>query len=152
MQQKKINISRSSQSEIFGDKNQNLDSLKTNYPKLKLILRDEDLNVIGDDKNVKIFLESWSMIENHYSKFGSFFKNLLPSIGDSVSATNEDTITEKDSAIAVSLNNVPAIPSIKIKGRKTATKINVVAMIAKLICLEPLYAATKGLSPFSTLL
>ena len=80
MQQKKINISRSSQSEIFGDKNQNLDSLKANYPKLKLILRDEDLNVIGDDKNVKIFLESWSMIENHYSKFGSLSDVVLKSI------------------------------------------------------------------------
>ena len=80
MQQKKINISRSSQSEIFGDKNQNLDSLKINYPKLKLILRDEDLNVIGDDKNVKIFLESWSMIENHYSKFGSLSDLVLKSI------------------------------------------------------------------------
>ena len=80
MQQKKINISRSSQSEIFGDKNQNLDLLKTNYPKLKLILRDEYLNVIGDDKNVKIFLESWSMIENHYSKFGSLSDVVLKSI------------------------------------------------------------------------
>ena len=77
MQQKKINISRSSQSEIFGDKNQNLDSLKINYPKLKLILRDEELKIIGDDKNVKIFLESWSMIENHYSKFGSLSAMVL---------------------------------------------------------------------------
>ena len=40
--------------------------------------------------------------------------------------------------MAVSLNNVPAIPSIKIKGRKTATKINVVAIMAKLICFDPL--------------
>ena len=82
MQQKKINISRSSQSEIFGDKNQNLDSLKTCYPKIKLILRDEDLKVIGDDKNIKIFLDSWSMIENHYSKFGSLSDIVLKSIID----------------------------------------------------------------------
>jgi phosphate starvation-inducible PhoH-like protein len=65
---------------MFGDKNQNLDSLKTNYPKLKLILRDEELKIIGDDKNVKIFLESWSMIENHYSKFGSLSAIVLKSI------------------------------------------------------------------------
>jgi phosphate starvation-inducible PhoH-like protein len=65
---------------MFGDKNQNLDSLKTNYPKLKLILRDEELKIIGDDKNVKIFLESWSMIENHYSKFGSLSYVVLKSI------------------------------------------------------------------------
>ena len=59
---------------------------------------------------------------------------------------------EKDKAIAVSLNKVPAIPSIKINGRNTATRINVVAMIAKVICFEPLYAATSGASPFSILL
>ena len=70
--------------------------------------------------------------------FGSFFKNLLANIGDSVRATKEDTTTETDNAIAVSLNNVPAIPSMKIKGIKTATRIKVVAMIAKLICFDPL--------------
>ena len=80
MQQKKINISRSSQLEIFGDKNHNLDSLKIYYPKLKLILRDEELKVIGDDKNIKIFLESWSTIENHHSKFGSLSVIVLKSI------------------------------------------------------------------------
>ena len=66
------------------------------------------------------------------------FKNLLASIGDKVNATKDDTTIENDNAIAVSLNNVPEIPSIKISGRKTATKISVVAMIANEICLDPL--------------
>ena len=81
-----------------------------------------------------------------------FFRNLLASIGDSVKATNEDTTIENDNAIAVSLNKVPEIPSIKIKGKKTATKMSVVAIIANEICLDPLYAATNGVSPFSILL
>ena len=59
-------------------------------------------------------------------------------MGDNVNATNEDITIEKDNAIAVSLNKVPEIPSIKIYGKKTATKINVVAIIAKEICIEPL--------------
>ena len=70
--------------------------------------------------------------------FSFLFKNLLPNIGERVKATNEETTIEKDSAIAVSLNKVPDIPSIKIKGKKTATKIKVVAIIANVICLEPL--------------
>ena len=45
---------------------------------------------------------------------------------------------EKDRAIAVSLNKVPDIPLIKINGIKTASKIKVVAIIAKVICFEPL--------------
>ena len=63
---------------------------------------------------------------------------MLPSIGDRVRATNEETTIEKDKAIAVSLNNVPEIPFIKIRGKNTATKINVVAIIAKVICFDPL--------------
>ena len=74
---------------------------------------------------------------------------MLPSIGDRVRATNEETTIEKDKAIAVSLNNVPEIPFIKISGKNTATKINVVAIIAKVICFDPLYAASKDVSPFS---
>ena len=66
------------------------------------------------------------------------FINLLASIGDKVSATNDETTIEKDNAIAVSLNNVPEIPSIKMRGKNTATKINVVAMIANEICFDPL--------------
>ena len=81
-----------------------------------------------------------------------YIRNLLASIGESVNATNEETTIEKDNAIAVSLNKVPEIPSIKINGKNTATKINVVAIIAKEICLDPLYAATNGVSPFSILL
>ena len=87
-------------------------------------------------------------------KFDFFFlsRNLLPSIGESVNATNDETTIANDKAIAVSLNKVPAIPSMNIKGKKTATNIRVVAMIAKVICFEPLYAATNGVSPFSILL
>ena len=83
---------------------------------------------------------------------GFLVKNLLPSIGDKVSATNEDTTIEKDKAIAVSLNKVPAIPSININGKNTAMRIKVVAIIANVICFEPLNAATRDVSPPSILL
>ena len=102
----------------------------------------------------KIFEKFKNQISNFLIKkfFIFFVKNLLPSIGERVKATNDDTTIEKDRAIAVSLNKVPEIPSIKINGKNTAIKIKVVAIIAKVICLDPLYAAAKGVSPFSTLL
>ena len=59
-------------------------------------------------------------------------------MGDKVKATKDDITIEKDKAIAVSLNKVPAMPSIKMRGKKTAIKINVVAMMANVICFEPL--------------
>tara|TARA_Y100000590_G_C14941437_1_gene721404 strand:+ start:334 stop:543 length:210 start_codon:yes stop_codon:yes gene_type:complete len=69
-----------------------------------------------------------------------------------VRATKEDTTMAKVKEIAVSLNNVPDIPFIKIKGRKTAIKTKVVEMIAKVTLFDPLTEATRGVSPFSTLL
>ena len=76
----------------------------------------------------------------------------MPRIGNKGREKKEATTIEKDKAMAGSLNRVPAIPSIKISGKKTAIRINVVAMIAKVICFEPLNAATKEVSPFSILL
>ena len=55
-----------------------------------------------------------------------------------IQITKDETTIANDNAIAVSLNKVPAIPSININGKKTATKIRVVAIIAKVICFDPL--------------
>ena len=77
---------------------------------------------------------------------------MLPSIGDRVKATKEDTTIAKVKEMAVSLKSVPDIPSINIKGKKTATRTKVVEIIAKVTLLDPLTDATKGVSPFSTLL
>ena len=79
-------------------------------------------------------------------------RTLLAIIGLKDNATKLDIITAKLKVTAVSAYNTPANPSIKIKGMNTATRTKVVAIIAKDTCLDPLYAATKELSPFSTLL
>jgi len=78
-------------------------------------------------------------------------RNLEASIGLRVKATNEETTIAKVKVIAVSLNNVPEIPSIKINGRKTATNTKVVLIIAKVMLSAPRSDETKGVSPFSIL-
>ena len=59
-------------------------------------------------------------------------------------------MTAKDKVTAVCVYKVPLKPLIKISGINTATKTNVVAIIANDTCFEPLYAATSDVSPFST--
>ena len=80
MSQNKINISRSIQSEIFGEENQNLKLLKLKFPKLKIILRDEYLNIIGDKNNFDLFLKTWTIIKNHHSQFNNLTETVLKSI------------------------------------------------------------------------
>jgi phosphate starvation-inducible PhoH-like protein len=82
--QKKINISKSFHPEIFGKNNENLELLKLNFSKLKIILRDENMSVIGDTGNVDSFLKTWEIIENHHSKFNVITKEILKSIIDNV--------------------------------------------------------------------
>ena len=84
MLQKKINISKSFHPEIFGKNNENLELLKLNFSKLKIILRDENMSVIGDTDNVDSFLKTWEIIENHHSKFNVITKEILKSIIDNV--------------------------------------------------------------------
>ena len=84
MLQKKINISKSFHTEIFGKNNENLELLKLNFSKLKIILRDENMSVIGDADNVDSFLKTWEIIENHHSKFNVITKEILKSIIDNV--------------------------------------------------------------------
>ena len=80
MQQNKINISRSIQSEIFGEENQNLKLLKLKFPKLKFILRDEYLKIIGDKNNFVLFLKIWKIIKSHHSQFNNLSETVLKSI------------------------------------------------------------------------
>ncbi len=80
MPQNKINISRSIQNEILGNQNKNLELLKLKFPKLKIILRDEYLNIIGDQSNLDSFLKIWTLIKSHHSQFNSVSETILESI------------------------------------------------------------------------
>ena len=55
-------------------------------------------------------------------------------------ATKDDTTIENDKAIAVSLNRVPEMPSINISGKKTAIRINVVAVSYTHLTLPTIYS------------
>lgn len=65
---------------MFGETNQNLDYLRKQFSKLKIILRDEDLNIIGDSENVTSFMEVWEVVKDHHSKYNSVSENTFKSI------------------------------------------------------------------------
>ena len=47
---------------------------------MKIILRDEYLNIIGDQSNLDSFLKIWNLIKSHHSQFNSVSETILKSI------------------------------------------------------------------------
>lgn len=80
MAEKKIDITNLDQSQVFGDKDENLESIKKFYSKLKFVLRGNFLIVIGDDKTIEQFLNLWELIGQHYSKFNQLSSGTLKSM------------------------------------------------------------------------
>ena len=70
-------------------------------------------------------------------------------MGESVSATKPDTTTAPARASANSTNRRPVRPGVKASGAYTATRVSVMAMMAKPISRAPLMAAENGSSPSS---
>ena len=70
-------------------------------------------------------------------------------MGESVSATKPETMTEPASASANSVNSLPVRPGVKDSGANTAASVSVMATTAKPISREPLMAAENGSVPSS---
>jgi phosphate starvation-inducible PhoH-like protein len=78
--EKKIDITNLDQSQVFGDKDENLESIKKFYSKLKFVLRGNFLKIIGDNDTIDQFLKLWMLIEQHYSKFNQLSSGTLKSM------------------------------------------------------------------------
>ena len=70
-------------------------------------------------------------------------------MGVSVSATKDEIATAPAITILNSRKSLPVIPSKNTMGKKTATKVIDVAIIAKNISFDPFIPASRGLIPFS---
>lgn len=57
--------------EFFGVNDSNLEVIRRNFPELKLVVRGNEIKVIGDEKHIHIFSEKINKLIQHYQKFGS---------------------------------------------------------------------------------
>ena len=64
-------------------------------------------------------------------------------------AVKSEQVSEKVTTLENCLNMTPAIPSMKSSGRKTASVVSVLAVIAMATSLVPLIAASSGGMPLS---
>jgi phosphate starvation-inducible PhoH-like protein len=52
--------------EIFGVNDSNLEIIRKNFPKLKIIARGTQIKIIGDDEQIDIFERKFSLLILHY--------------------------------------------------------------------------------------
>ena len=72
--------------DIFGVQEQNLQLIKTFFPKLSLVARGELLKIIGDAEELVRFEEKFQMVEWHYDQFGKIEAKDIQNIMDAATS------------------------------------------------------------------
>jgi phosphate starvation-inducible PhoH-like protein len=75
MSEKIINIESHHPLDIFGVNDQNLNTVRNFFPKLKIISRDNTLKIVGEDTEVNVFEQKFHLLLLHLEKFGKLTTN-----------------------------------------------------------------------------
>ena len=70
MSEKIINIETHHPIDLFGVNDQNLNTIRNLFPKLKIISRDNILKIIGEDSELNLFEQKFHLLLLHLEKFG----------------------------------------------------------------------------------
>jgi phosphate starvation-inducible protein PhoH and related proteins len=70
MSEKIIDIESHHPLDIFGVNDQNLNTVRNFFPKLKIISRDNTLKIVGEDAEVNVFEQKFHLLLLHLEKFG----------------------------------------------------------------------------------
>jgi len=91
MTEKTIAIESINPLEIFGVNDANLEILRKNFPKLKIIARGTQIKVIGDEEQIDLFERKFSLLILHFEHFGKISEN---DVEDLLEAENETLVAE----------------------------------------------------------
>lgn len=77
--------------EFFGQRNRNIDLLKTYYPKLKIVARGSKIKVYGDDVLLEEFERRFDMLTGHFAKYNKLEENDIERVLTSDNASDYET-------------------------------------------------------------
>ncbi len=77
--------------EIFGVNDANLEIIRKNFPKLKIIARGTQIKLFGDDEQIDLFERKFSLLILHFEHFGKISEN---DVEDLLEAENETLAAE----------------------------------------------------------
>ncbi len=80
MQEKKIEIKGINPAELFGVNNANLKHIKSFFPKLKIIARDNVLTITGEEEIMDEFERKFDLLLQHFHKFNSLTENNIDNL------------------------------------------------------------------------
>ena len=82
MSEKIINIESHHPLDIFGVNDQNLNTVRNFFPKLKIISRDNTLKIVGEDAELNVFAQKFHLLLLHLEKFGKLTTNDITQLLD----------------------------------------------------------------------
>ena len=91
MSEKIIGIGSHHPLDLFGVNDQNLDRIRKSFPKLKIISRDNTVKAMGEEAELLIFEQKFSLLLVHLEKFGKLTSSDLQQILDPAWEPEEET-------------------------------------------------------------
>jgi len=80
LQEKKIEIKGINPAELFGVNNTNLKHIKSFFPKLKIIARDNMLTLTGEEEVLDEFGRKFDLLLQHFNKYNSLTENNIDNL------------------------------------------------------------------------
>lgn len=91
MSEKIIGIGSHHPLDLFGVNDQNLDRIRKSFPKLKIISRDNTIKAMGEEAELLVFEQKFSLLLVHLEKFGKLTPSDLQQILDPAWEPEEET-------------------------------------------------------------
>ncbi|MDA9029658.1 PhoH family protein [Flavobacteriaceae bacterium] len=90
--------------EFFGTQNNNIELIKTYFPKLKIVARGTKITAFGDDKLLAEFDKRMSMILGHFQKFNKLDDNMIERVLTSESQEDYESSKRSGDVIVHGVN------------------------------------------------